>query len=75
MLAGLVADEKCRVVVAKYDKKTKTIEAGDEIAGGLKNPLFQKLDTEAIEAWIRTDAANEKILELRLFQSTKKKRN
>lgn len=70
----LIADEKCRVVVAKYDKKTKKIEAGDEINGGLKHPLFQKLDTDAVEAWIRTDAGNERILELRLFQSAKKRK-
>lgn len=69
----LPAGDNCRVVVARYNKKTKSIEAGDDIAGGLKHPLFQKLEKEAVEAWIRTDASNERILELRLYQSTKKK--
>ncbi len=64
----LVVSDNCLVVVAKYDAKTKKITAGDTIAGGLKNPLFDKLETDTVGAWIRTDAANEKILELRLFQ-------
>lgn len=70
----LTADEKCRVVVARYDIKAKRIEAGDEIAGGLKNALFSNLEKEPVEAWIRTTPENEKVLELRLFQSTKKKK-
>lgn len=70
----LTADEKCRVVAARYDIKAKRIEAGDEIAGGLKNALFSNLEKEPVEAWIRTTPENEKVLELRLFQSTKKKK-
>ena len=70
----LPADEKCKVVVAKYDAKAKRIDAGDEIADGLKNAIFQKLDKEPVEAWIRTSENNERILEMRLFQSTKKKK-
>ena len=66
--------ENCRVVAAKYDAKAKRIEAGDEIAGGLKNAIFTQLDKEAVEAWICTNAQNDKILELRVFQSTKKKK-
>lgn len=71
---SLLADEKCRVVVARYDAKTKTIEGGDEIADGLKSARFTQLDTDPLEAWIRTDAKNERVLEMRLFQSTKKKK-
>lgn len=70
----LKVDEKCKVVAGKYDKKTKTIEAGDEIAGGLKNPLFEQLDKQPVEAWIRTNTDNDTILELRLYQSTTKKK-
>lgn len=70
----LQADEKVRVVAAKYDPKTKRIEAGPEIAGGLANPLFEQLDKESVEAWIRTNVDNDRILELRLYQTTKKKK-
>src|SRR5262249_26852179 len=69
----LAVDEKCRVVAGVYDAKTKTIQAGDEIAGGLENPIFEKLDKETVDAWIRTSSGNERILELRLYQSAKKK--
>src|SRR5262245_40311075 len=68
--ATLAADEKCRVFVAKYDAKAKRIEAGDEIADGLKNAIFVNLDKESFDAWIRTNSQNDKILEMRLFQST-----
>lgn len=70
----IAVDEKCVIVAAKYDKKTKKIEAGDAIVGGLKNPLFDKLDKEPVEAWVRTSAENDKVLELRLYQSTKAKK-
>jgi hypothetical protein len=63
------------VSVAKYDKKLKAIEAGDEVQGGLKNAIFAQLDKESVEAWVRTNKENDKILELRLFQSTKKKKS
>lgn len=71
----LPADENCKVFVAKYDKKLKAIEAGEEVQGGLKNPIFEKLDKETLEALVRTNKENDKILELRLFQSTKKKKS
>lgn len=70
----LPADENCKVSVAKYDKKAKIIDAGDEVVGGLKNPVFEKLDKASIEAWVRTSKENDKILELRIYQSTKKKK-
>lgn len=70
----LLADEKCRVVVARYDEKTKTIEAGDEIAEGLKNIRFTQLDKEPLEAFVRTNVKNDRVLEMRLFQATKKKK-
>ena len=69
----LPADEKCRVVLARYDAKTKKIEAGDAIADGLKNAIFDQLDKQSVEAWVRTNAENTVIVELRLYQSTKKK--
>lgn len=71
----LPAAENCQVFVAKYDKKAKTIDAGDEVAGGLKNPIFSQLDKEAVEAWIRTNKANDTIVELRLFQKAKKNKD
>jgi len=70
----LQADEKIKVVAAKYDAKAKRIEAGPEIEGGLKNALFVQLDKTTVEALVRTSADNERILELRLYQSTTKKK-
>ncbi len=70
----LPADAKCSVVLAKYDAKAKKINAGDEVEGGLKNPLFTRLDKETVEAWVRTNADNDRILELRLFQLAVKKK-
>jgi hypothetical protein len=70
----LPAAQNCKVSVAKYDKKAKIIEAGDEVAGGLANPIFSQLDKESIEAWVRTNKENDKILELRIYKSTKKKK-
>jgi hypothetical protein len=70
----LPVDEKCRIVAGRFDTKTKRIEAGEDIEGGLKNPLFEKLDADAVEAWISTNADNSRILELRLYQSTAKKK-
>ncbi len=73
--ATLPAAENCQVFVAKYDKKAKTIDAGDELTGGLKNPIFSKLDKEAVDAWVRTNKANDTIVELRLFQKAKKNKD
>jgi hypothetical protein len=70
----LPADENCRVFAAKYDPKTKKIEAGDEIPGGLKNSLFEMLDKDPVEAWIRTSPDNERIVELRLYKLGPKKK-
>jgi hypothetical protein len=70
---SLPVDESCRISVARYDLKAKRIEAGDDVPGGLKNPLFEKLDKEPVQAWVRTNADNDRILELRLFQTVKKK--
>ncbi len=70
----LPADDKCRIVAAKYDVKAKKIEAGDEIDKGLKNPLFEQLDKEPVEAWVRTNGDNDRIVELRLYQSKTKKK-
>ena len=66
--------EKCRVFVAKYNSKTKTFEAGAEFEGGVSNPIFKHLEKESFESWIVTDAKNETIHELRLFQLTTKKK-
>ena len=70
----LSTDENVRIVLAKYDAKTKRIEAGDDLAGGLKNPIFQQLDKEIVQAWVRTNADNDRILELRLFTTPSKKK-
>jgi hypothetical protein len=70
----LSADDGCQVVVGKYDAKTKKIEAGDVIGDGLKNAIFTQLDKEEIGAWVRTNADNSKILELRVYKTAAKKK-
>ncbi len=70
----LPADEKCRVFTAKYNAKLKVFETDEEIAGGLANPVFKQLDKQTVEAWIVTDAKGDTIRELRLYQSTTKKK-
>ncbi len=71
---ALAADAKCRVFTAKINKKLKKIEAGDEVDGGLANPIFRRLEKEAISAWIVTNEKNDTILEMRLYQSTTTKK-
>lgn len=70
----LPVDEKCKIVVAKHDPKLKRIEAGEELAGGLKNPIFEKLDQEPIGAMIRTNAENDRIVEMRVYAIPTKKK-
>ena len=67
--------ENCRVFFAKYNTKSKVFEAGDEIEGGVNNPIFKHLAKETIAAWIVTNAKNDTIRELRLFQTLTKKKS
>lgn len=70
----LHAAANCRVALARYNKVTKQLEAGDEVAGGLKNPLFQNLGDRGVEALVVTDGSGQTVKELRLFQTAGKKK-
>lgn len=78
-LGFLQADEFTATLVKVADGKVTFVRGAGkkkkEVQGGLKNPIFEKLDKETLEALVRTNKENDKILELRLFQSTKKKKS
>ena len=62
-----------KVVKAKFNKETKTIEAGDEIEDGLKSKMFADIPEKGIFAQITTDDDNKRIKEIRVFAGKKKK--
>jgi hypothetical protein len=66
-----VAD-KVKVVKGKFNKETKTVEAGDEIDEGLKNPMFTKIGEKGIPGMIITDA-DKKITEIRVLRKGRAK--
>ena len=53
-----------KVVKGKYNKDTKTVEAGDPIDGGLKADVFTKASDKGVQATIVTEG--EKITEIRV---------
>ena len=63
-----------KVVKAKFNKETKSVEAGDEIEGGLKNKLFTDTGEKGRFATIKTDDDNKKINEIRVFMFKGKKK-
>jgi hypothetical protein len=62
-----------KIVKGKFNKETKTIEAGDEIAGGLKSKMFAEISEKGIRAQIITDDDNKRIKEIRIRGGGKKK--
>jgi hypothetical protein len=62
-----------KVVKGKFNKETKTIEAGDEIEGGLKAQMFSEISEKGIRAQIVTDDGNKRIKEIRVFGRKGKK--
>lgn len=71
----LPVSDSVKVVKGKRNPDTKKLEAGDEIADGLKNEMFSsdKLGSKGIGALIITDDGNKKIVEIRVAGGKKKK--
>jgi hypothetical protein len=67
----LPAKDGVKVVTAKFNKDTKKVEAGDEVAGGLKSDVFAK-GGKGVMARIVTSDDNKTITEIRVFQLKKK---
>ena len=65
----LPVSDKVKVVKGKFNKDTKTVEAGEDIEKGLKNEIFskEKLGEKGIPAFVVTDADNKKITEIRIY--------
>ena len=61
------AAKDVKIVKAKFNKETKTIEAGDEIEDGLKSKMFAEIPEKGIFAQITTDDDNKRIKEIRVF--------
>jgi len=60
----MTVSDKLKVVKGKYNKDTKTVEAGDAIADGLKADVFTKIGDKGVQATIVTEG--EKITEIRV---------
>src|SRR5262249_55247856 len=58
-----VAD-KVKVARGKVDRETNEVEAGEPIAGGLKNELFTRMADKGVMADLVTDSENKKIAEI-----------
>lgn len=54
-----------KVVKGKFNRETKSFEAGDELPGGLKNKRFSDIPERGVGALIVTDG--KKITEIRVF--------
>jgi hypothetical protein len=63
-----------KVVKAKFNKETKEIEVGEEVAGGLKHKMFTEIPEKGVGALIVTDNDNKRIKEIRVFGGRKGKK-
>jgi hypothetical protein len=61
-----------KVAKGKVDKDTNEVEAGEPIAGGLKNEMFTRIADKGIKADLVTDSENKKIAEIYVLPSGRK---
>lgn len=66
------AAKDVKVVNGKFNKDTKSVEAGDELEGGLKHKMFTNISEKGVRAMIVTDG--KKITEIRVFKGRGKKK-
>jgi hypothetical protein len=64
-----------KVVSGKFNPDTKKLEAGEPLAGGLKNERLSNIGEKGVFATIVTDADNKKITEIRIGGKGKKKKD
>jgi hypothetical protein len=62
----LPATENVKVIKGKFNRETKTFEAGEPVADGLKNTMFSNIGEKGVRATIITDDSK-KITEVRLI--------
>ncbi|HEY7326738.1 MAG TPA: serine/threonine-protein kinase [Gemmataceae bacterium] len=66
----LTATKNVKVFKGKLNLKTKEIEAGDPVEGGLNNAMFSNIPQNGIRAMVITE--DKKLTEIRLFGKQKK---
>lgn len=65
-----------KVVRGKFNKETKSFEAGKDLKNGLQHKLFSNPSGKGVRALIVTDEGNKKITEIRVLGGGgKKKKN
>jgi hypothetical protein len=64
--------KNAKIVKGKFNKETKSVEAGEELEGGLKNKTFQEIPEKGIFARITTE--DKKITEIRVVRFGGKKK-
>jgi hypothetical protein len=62
----LPATENVKVIKGKFNRETKTFEAGEPVVDGLKNTMFSNIGEKGVRATIITDDSK-KITEVRLI--------
>ncbi len=72
--ATLPVADKVKVVKGKFDFKSKKVEAGDALEGGLSNERFKKIGEKGLFAQLVTDEDGKKITEIRVMDFGKKKK-
>jgi hypothetical protein len=63
--------KQVKVVKGKFNKETKSVEAGEELPKWLKHKMFQNIPAKGIRALIVTE--DKKITEIRIMMGGKKK--
>jgi hypothetical protein len=61
-----------KVLNGKFNKDTKTVEAGEALSGGLKNERFSNIGERGVPAHLITSEDGKTITEIRVFQFRKK---
>jgi hypothetical protein len=69
----LTVSDKLKVVKGKFNKDTKTVEAGEAIPEGLKAPQFTNIGERGVRASIVTEG--DKITEIRVMGGRGKKKD
>lgn len=65
------AAKNVKVVKGKFNRETKSVEAGEELEGGLNHKMFTNISEKGVRAMIVTEG--KKITEIRVFGRGKKK--
>jgi hypothetical protein len=72
--ATLTAAKDVKVVTGKYNKDTKSVEAGEPLAGGLTNEKLANIGDKGVPARIITSDDGKTITEIRITQGGRRKK-